>query len=85
MAARSSVAVSVTLAVLMTCFVLPSGAEDAQTDSEAGDSKPAGHGTPVGALSSDIQDPGNLLPGIRIALSPDLHSEPAPVARWPLW
>ena len=65
MATRSSVAVSVTLAVLMACFVLPSGAEDAQTDSEAGDSKPAGHGTPVGALSSDVQDPGNLLPGIR--------------------
>ena len=65
MATRSSVVVSFVLAVLLTCFVLPSGAEDAQTDPEAGDSKPAGHGTPVGALSSDVQDPGNLLPGIR--------------------
>jgi len=40
-------------------------AEEAETDSTAGGSKPAGHGSPLGALSSDPQDPGNLLPGIQ--------------------
>jgi hypothetical protein len=40
------------------------GVEEAQTDSDAGSSSPAGHGYPVGALSSAPEDPGNLVPGI---------------------
>ena len=37
----------------------------AAADSKAADSTPAGHGYPAGALSSDPEDPGNLLPGIQ--------------------
>jgi hypothetical protein len=43
---------------------LPAGAVGPEPDSTVGDPKEAGHGYPVGALSSDPEDPGNLVTGI---------------------
>jgi hypothetical protein len=62
---KASVAAALALAVFLTASGLPAGAEEAQTDSTAGGSNAAGHGYPAGALSSDPEDPGNLLPGIQ--------------------
>ena len=59
-----SVAAALSLAVLLATSGPSVAAEGAQTDSDAGSSIPAGHGYPVGALSSDPGDPGNLVPGI---------------------
>jgi hypothetical protein len=57
---------------VLAASALPAGAQDPpeevqdrQADSNAADAKPAGHGYPVGALSSDPEDPGNLVPGIQ--------------------
>ena len=62
---KTSLAAALALLVLLTALGSTAGAEEPQADSAAGDSTPAGHGYPVGALSSDAQDPGNLVKGIR--------------------
>ena len=53
------------LALSVTALALPAGAEGPQADTTAADSKAAGHGYPLGALSSDPEDPGNQVPGIQ--------------------
>ena len=62
---KTYMAALLALAALSTAAGFPARAEEAQTDSKAADSTPAGHGSPAGVLSSDPEDPGNLLPGIQ--------------------
>ena len=57
-------AATLAVAVLLVTSGSPAGAQDAQRDPDAGDASPAGHGYPVGALSSGPEDPENLLSGI---------------------